>query len=56
MSCGHCKDRIEKALAKLKIEKLKISLEDKTVKVATDRDPAELTAAMEEAGYPAVLI
>ena len=56
MSCGHCKAQIEKTLTELGVKEIKVNLEAKTVKGVTEKDASELSAAMEAAGYPAVLI
>lgn len=54
MSCGHCSAAVEKALKELDgVKDVKVSLEDKTATVDSERDvpEAELKKAVEDAGY-----
>jgi copper chaperone len=53
MSCGHCKMRIEKALAASGLTAgVSVDLSSKTVAVDSDSDRASLAAVLSAAGYP----
>lgn len=53
MSCGHCVSTVEKAIKAVDPSaKSTIDLISRTAKVETLADPALLSAAIEDAGYP----
>lgn len=55
MMCGHCKARVEKALkAVAGVEKVEISLENKTATVTGSADAFALRQAVKDAGYQVV--
>lgn len=55
MMCGHCKARVEKALkAVAGVEKVEISLENKTATVTGSADASALRQAVTDAGYQVV--
>lgn len=63
MSCGHCKARVEKALAAAGFKDgVLVNLDDKTVTVESnaaggnDASAEKLAAIITDAGYPATLI
>ena len=52
MMCGHCKARVEKALkAVAGVERVEISLENKTATVTGSADASALRQAVTDAGY-----
>ncbi len=54
MSCGHCKEAIEKAFAAADpLAELDFDMEGRHVKVASDLNEAAVVKLLEEAGYPA---
>ncbi|WP_102225890.1 heavy-metal-associated domain-containing protein [Acidimangrovimonas sediminis] len=54
MSCGHCKAAVEGAVTGADpAAKVAVDLETKTAKVETALAPAQVLAALNEAGYPA---
>ncbi len=54
MSCGHCKARIEKALAGAGFATgVSVDLGAKTVSVETDSSAAAVATVIADAGYPA---
>lgn len=56
MSCGHCIAHITAALEALDPRaRVDIALEDKRVRVDSDRSQAEIAQALNEAGYGAVV-
>lgn len=55
MSCGHCKARIEKALAAWgKASSVLVDLGAKRVEVESAAPAAEIVAVIDEAGYAAL--
>lgn len=57
MSCGHCKARVEKALASVEGAKVEVSLESKMAVVeAENLDEGKLKALVEDAGYEVLSI
>ena len=55
MMCGHCKARVEKALkAVAGVERVEISLENKTATVTGSADASALRQAVTDAGYQVV--
>ncbi len=57
MSCGHCKARVEKALAAAGFKDgVQVNLDDKTVTVESNGSAEKLAAIITDAGYPATLI
>ncbi|WP_064697693.1 heavy-metal-associated domain-containing protein [Rhizobium aegyptiacum] len=53
MTCGHCASTVEKAIKAIDPNASAIiDLKAGTAKVQTSVDPATITAAIEEAGYP----
>lgn len=55
MMCAHCKARVEKALkAVAGVEKVEISLENKTATVTGSADASALRQAVADAGYQVV--
>lgn len=56
MTCSHCVSLINKALHQLQPElAFEINLPAQTLQVQSEIDPADVIAALEEAGYPALL-
>jgi copper chaperone len=54
MSCGHCKDAIEKAVTAVDGRaRVTVDLEAKTVVIESEAAQSDLRAAIEEAGYDA---
>jgi copper chaperone len=54
MSCGHCKDAIEKAVTAVDGRaRVTVDREAKTVVIESEAAPSDLRAAIEEAGYDA---
>ncbi|WP_144463238.1 copper chaperone CopZ [Siminovitchia fortis] len=55
MTCGHCKQSVEKALTAIKgVEKAEADLDEGTVKVSYDRsktDIGKMKEAVEDQGY-----
>ncbi|HHT36418.1 MAG: heavy-metal-associated domain-containing protein [Candidatus Wallacebacter cryptica] len=57
MSCGHCANRVEKALLELPgVKSVNVNLEDKFAEVTADTFPAEeaIKDAISDAGYDVV--
>jgi copper chaperone len=53
LSCGHCMNVIGKAVAKVDSNAaVSFDLDTQTVSVASSKEDAEITAAIEDAGYP----
>lgn len=53
MSCGHCVQAVTRALQAVDpTAQVLVDLESKRVRVDSARDAAELTRALDEAGYP----
>lgn len=56
MSCGHCKAAVEAALAAVPgTRDVRVDLATRQVKVAGDASVPEMVAALDAAGYPAVV-
>jgi len=56
MTCNHCVSLINKALNQLQPDlAFEINLPAQTLQVQSEIDPADVIAALEEAGYPALL-
>lgn len=54
MSCGHCADRVSKAIAAVDpAAKVDVDLGANLVRVTSAASPQVLAAAVTEAGYPA---
>lgn len=55
MSCGHCKQAVERGLAEVEgVEQVEVELDSKFVRVRGQRlDDEQLRAAIERAGYEA---
>ncbi|OYO32387.1 heavy-metal-associated domain-containing protein [Janthinobacterium sp. PC23-8] len=53
MSCGHCVNAVTKAVQSVDPQaQVQIELEQKSVKVGTDKSLEAISAAIVEAGYP----
>jgi copper chaperone len=53
MSCGHCVNAVTKAVQALDpAAQVTVDLTAKSVSVASTAAPAQISAAIEEAGYP----
>lgn len=53
MSCGHCVNAVTKAVQSVDPQaQVQIELEEKSVKVGTDKSLDAISAAIIEAGYP----
>jgi len=53
MSCGHCVNAVTKAVQSVDPQaQVQIELEEKSVKVGTDKSLDAISAAIVEAGYP----
>ena len=53
MSCGHCVNAVTKAVQSVDPQaQVQIELEEKSVKVGTDKALEAIRAAIVEAGYP----
>lgn len=54
MSCGHCQQAVEDALASVPgVDTVNVSLDEAQASVAGAADPDALVAAVEDAGYTA---
>ncbi|OBV36697.1 heavy-metal-associated domain-containing protein [Janthinobacterium psychrotolerans] len=53
MSCGHCVNAVTKAVQSVDPQaQVQIELDEKSVKVGTDKSLEAISAAIAEAGYP----
>lgn len=57
MSCSHCVKAVSEAIVAADPEaRAEVDLEARRARVETAVDPAALVAALDEAGYPAILV
>ncbi len=57
MSCGHCRATVEKTVLGLDpAATLSFDMPARTVAINTQRDDAQLRAALQDAGYPAAMV